>query len=215
MYLPSHFENADVGELLETIAAFPFGALVINGPQGLDANHIPFVVDPQREGATRLIAHVARANPVWKEARQGQDVLVIFSAGDAYVSPNWYPSKHETHKLVPTWNYRVVHVHGRLHVRDDERFVRGVVARLTKFHEGRTGSAQPWKMTDSPPEFIDQMLANIVGLEVEIVRMVGKWKLSQNREARDWEGAARELRERGETIVSGAMFEALKGREGP
>jgi transcriptional regulator len=212
MYLPSHFENADTGELLETIAAFPFGALVIDGPQGLDANHIPFVVDPQKEGPARLIAHVARANPLWREAKQGQDVLVIFNAGDAYVSPNWYPTKHETHKLVPTWNYRVVHVHGRLHIRDDERFVRGVVARLTKFHEARTGSDRPWKMTDSPPEYIDQMLTHIVGLEVEIVRMAGKWKLSQNREVRDWEGAANELRERGETVVSGAMLEALKGR---
>jgi transcriptional regulator len=212
MYLPSHFENADAGELFETIAAFPFGALVIDGPQGLDANHIPFVVDPQKEGGARLIAHVARANPLWREARQGQDVLVIFTAGDAYVSPNWYPTKHETHKLVPTWNYRVVHVHGRLHIRDDERFVRGVVAQLTKFHEARTGSPRPWKMTDSPPEFIDQMLTNIVGLEVEIVRIVGKWKLSQNREARDLDGAANELRDRGETVVSGAMLEALENR---
>ena len=212
MYLPSHFEESGRKELLEAIEAFPLGVLVIDGPQGLDANHMPFLADTGPEGQERLIAHVARANPLWKEARGGQDVLVVFTAGDAYISPNWYPSKHEHHRLVPTWNYKVVHVHGRLHIRDDERFVRGVVARLTKKHEGQTGSPRPWKMTDSTPEFIDQMLANIVGIEIEVVRMVGKWKLSQNREVRDLEGAARQLHERGERQISEAMLASLEKR---
>jgi transcriptional regulator len=209
MYLPNHFEMAEAAELLAAIAAHPFGALVMDGPQGLDANHVPFLVDEPAQGQARLIAHVARANPLWKEAKEGQEVLVIFRAGDAYVSPNWYPSKHASHRQVPTWNYRVVHVHGRLFIRDDERFVRGVVARLTRIHEARTGSPRPWKMTDSAPEYIDEMLANIVGLEVEIARMVGKWKLSQNKEQRDREGAAGELRDRGETALSAAMLESL------
>ena len=212
MYLPSHFEAKEQAQLLETIEAFPFGALVMEGPQGLDANHIPFLVDAEPGGRTRLIAHVARANPLWQEAKPGQDVLAIFRAGDAYISPNWYPGKHEHHKLVPTWNYRVVHVHGRLHIHDDERFVRGVVARLTKRHEAGTGSPRPWKMTDSTPEFIDQMLANIVGIEIEVVRMVGKWKLSQNRDVRDLEGAAKELQARGEAVISSAMLGTLEKR---
>jgi transcriptional regulator len=210
MYLPSHFENADEGQLLDAIAAYPFGSLVVEGPQGLDADHIPFFVDRREAEPPRLIAHVARANPLWKQARPGQDVLAIFRADDAYVSPNWYPGKHEHHRLVPTWNYRIVHVHGRLHIHDDQRFVHRVVARLTKFHEARTGSDRPWKMTDSTPEFIDQMLANIVGLEVEIVRMVGKWKLSQNRDRRDLENAAKELRDRGETSLADAMLATLE-----
>lgn len=208
MYLPRHFEKPDEEALLDAISAHPFGSVVRKGPEGLDADHIPFLVE-RGEGGASLIAHVARANPLWQQATPGQEVLVVFRAGDAYVSPNWYPSKHETHRLVPTWNYRIVHVHGRLHIRDEERFVRGVVARLTKFHEGRTGDARPWKMTDSAPEFIDQMLANIVGIEVEIVRLVGKWKLSQNREARDLEGAARGLRERGEESLADAMLDTL------
>jgi transcriptional regulator len=212
MYLPSHFEEADSQALLSTVEAFPFGALVVQGPQGLDANHVPFLVERPADGPAKLIAHVARANPLWKEAAPGQEVLVIFSAGDAYISPNWYPSKHEHHRLVPTWNYRVVHVHGRLRIHDDERFVRGVVARLTRAHEARVGSERPWKMTDSAPEFIDQMLANIVGIEVEIVRMAGKWKLSQNREARDLANAAKELQQRGEGVISGAMLETLAKR---
>ena len=210
MYLPAHFEEPRPDELIPTIAAFPLGALVTSGPAGLDANHIPFLVDREGERTT-LLAHVARANPLWQEAREAQDVLVIFGAGDAYVSPNWYPSKHESHKLVPTWNYRVVHVHGRLRIRDDERFVRGVVARLTKTHEAGTGSPTPWKMTDSAPEFIDDMLTKIVGIEVEVVRMVGKWKLSQNRERRDLVNAAGELGRRGEIALADAMLKAVDG----
>jgi transcriptional regulator len=127
---------------------------------------------------------------VWREVRDGDEALVIFRAEHAYVSPNWYPSKHESHRQVPTWNYRVVHVHGTLRVRDDERFVRGVVARLTRRHEGRTGDARPWKMSDSDASYIDDMVTRIVGLEVGIARIVGKWKLGQNKEARDRAGAA-------------------------
>ena len=210
MYLPSHFEEAREEELLRTIAAYPFGALIVNGPNGLDANHLPFVIDEASGNPRKLLAHVARANPLWKEAKDGDEALVIFRAADAYISPNWYPSKHELHRQVPTWNYRVVHVHGRLHIRDDERFVRGVVARLTRIHEAQTGSPKPWKMTDSSPEYIEQMIANIVGIEVEVASMVGKWKLSQNKEERDRVNAAEELRKRGEQEISAAMLGAVK-----
>jgi transcriptional regulator len=212
MYLPNHFEECDEEELFRTIAAYPLGALVVNGPHGLDANHVPFLVDDAAAGK-KLLAHVARANPLWEQARDGDEALVIFRADDAYISPNWYPSKHESHRQVPTWNYRVVHVHGRIYVRDSERFVRGVVARLTRTHEGLTGSARPWKMTDSSPEYIDQMLANIVGIEIEITRMVGKWKLSQNREERDRVNAADELRKRGESRISSAMLSTIAARK--
>ena len=207
MYLPNHFEQANDEELFRAIAAFPLGALVVNGPSGLDANHVPFLIDDPRS-RNKLLAHVARANPLWKEAKDGDEALVIFGADDAYVSPNWYPSKHESHRQVPTWNYRVVHVHGRLFVRDDERFVRGVVARLTRTHERQAGSAIPWKMTDSSPDYIDEMLANIVGIEIEITKMVGKWKLSQNKEARDRVNAAEELRKRGHLEISAAMLDS-------
>jgi transcriptional regulator len=205
MYLPDHFEEARTEELLGTIAAHPLGALVVNGPHGLDANHVPFLVD-ETSGGKKLLAHVARANPLCEEAKDGDEVLVIFRAGDSYISPNWYPSKHEVHRQVPTWNYRVVHVHGRLYVRDDERFLRGVVARLTRTHEVRSGSPKPWKMTDSSPEYIAEMISKIVGIEIEITRMVGKWKLSQNKEERDRVNAAGELRKRGEQEISEAML---------
>lgn len=204
MYLPNHFSEGSQEELLRTIRAYPFGALVVSGPDGLDANHVPFLVD-DASGGRKLLAHVARANPLWKEAKDGDEALVIFRVADAYVSPNWYPSKHEFHKQVPTWNYRVVHVHGRLYIRDSEQFVRGVVARLTRTHESQTGEATPWKMTDSSPEYIDQMLSNIVGIEVAITKMVGKWKLSQNKDERDRLNAAEELSKRGEEEIAAAM----------
>ena len=143
MYLPNHFDEAREEELLRTVAAYPLGALIVNGPNGLDANHVPFLIDEASKSPRKLLAHVARANPLWKEAKDGDEALVIFRADDAYISPNWYPSKHDFHKQVPTWNYRVVHVHGRLYIKDNERFVRGVVARLTRTHEGQTGSPTP------------------------------------------------------------------------
>jgi transcriptional regulator len=211
MYLPNHFEEVRDEELLRTITAYPLGALVVSGPDGLDANHVPFLID-EATGGRKLLAHVARANPLWKEAKDGDEALVIFRADDAYVSPNWYPSKHEFHRQVPTWNYRVVHVHGRLYIRDNERFVRGVVARLTRTHEGQAGSPTPWKMTDSSPEYIEEMLSNIVGIEIEITRIVGKWKLSQNKEERDRVNAAEELRKRGEQEISGAMLRTVASK---
>ena len=210
MYLPEHFVEARDEELLRTIAAYPFGALVLRGPNGLDANHVPFLIDEAKGRPTRLLAHVARANPMWQESTDADEALVIFRADDAYVSPNWYPSKHQFHRQVPTWNYRVVHVHGKLHIHDDERFVRGVVARLTRIHEAKTGAPQPWKMTDSSAEYTDQMLSNIVGIEIEITKMVGKWKLSQNKDEQDRMNAARELRGRGKEAISGAMLDTLR-----
>jgi len=209
MYLPNHFEQAREEELLRTIAAYPFGALVVHGRNGLDANHVPFLIDEAKERPRKLLAHVARANPLLEESTDGDEALVIFRADDAYISPNWYPSKHEFHRQVPTWNYRVVHVHGKLHIRDDERFVRGVVARLTRIHEARTGAPRPWKMTDSSAEYIAQMLSNIVGIEIEITKMIGKWKLSQNKDEQDRINAANELRKRGEREISAAMLSTV------
>lgn len=209
MYVPAHFEEARIGVLHDLIRRHPLGMLVTHGPQGLDANHLPFELDA--EGSTPgtlgvLNAHVARANPVWREVADGAEVMVVFRAADAYISPNWYPSKHEAHKQVPTWNYSVVHTHGRIVIRDDERFVRGLVARLTRMHEA--GQPVPWKMGDSEPAFIDTLLGAIVGVEIEITRLVGKSKLSQNKEERDVRGAADALKASGDVEIGEAMLAA-------
>lgn len=201
MYVPAHFEETRADELHRLIREYPLGILVTGHDGLLDANHLPFELELSAERPL-LRAHVARNNPVWQES-DGEDVLVIFRGEHAYVSPNWYPSKHEAHRQVPTWNYQVVHVRGRLKVMDEERFVRGVVGRLTRTHEA--SEAKPWKMSDSTPEFISGMLANIVGIEVEISEIVGKSKLSQNKEDRDRLGAAEALGQRGDTALAGAM----------
>ena len=208
MYLPTHFEDTRAEELARILEQYPLGTLVVNGPRGLDANHVPFEMVTAADGALSLHAHVARANPVWQEVASGAQVLVIFRGGDAYVSPSWYPSKHELHRQVPTWNYQVVHVHGTIAIHDDARFVRGVVARLTRRHEGSAGNDRPWRMTDSDPAYIDDMLTRIVGIEVLPERIVVKSKLSQNKDDRDRVAAAQALEQRGEREVSAAMLAA-------
>jgi transcriptional regulator len=191
MYVPAHFEENRPEVLHQLIADHPLGTLVTTGPNGLDANHVPFEFAPGEGPHGTLRAHVARANPVWQEVATHPDTLVIFQGPAAYISPTWYPSKHETHRQVPTYNYMVVHAHGKIVVRDDEAFVRGLVARLTRTMEAN--EPKPWKMGDAPADFISQMLGAIVGIEIEVTRLVGKWKLSQNKEARDRRGAVEAL----------------------
>ena len=203
MYIPEHFLIKNLEVIHQIIQTNPLGVLVSMTPEGLDANHIPFELDA---GRGVLTAHVARANPVWQECNDGAEVLVIFRGNESYISPNWYPSKHETHRLVPTWNYEVVHVHGRLTVQDQEKFVRGVVGRLTRRHEAT--EPKPWKMGDSAPEYIDGMLKAIVGIEIAITRLEGKAKLSQNREDRDRLNAAEVLSTQGEVGLARAMQSA-------
>lgn len=214
MYIPAHFDEPRAEALHGLIQHNPLGTLVTSGPQGLDANHIPFELKVDDSGRETLLAHVARANPVWQEVANGDEVLVVFQAGDAYISPSWYPSKHEAHKQVPTWNYRVVHAHGRITIHDDERYVRGVVARLTRTHEA--AEPQPWKMTDSPADYIDAMLKAIVGIEIDVTRLVGKFKLGQNKDERDIRGAGDALVGKGESEIGEAMLtEAALKSKGP
>ena len=206
MYIPPHFLEERPEALHRVIREHPLGMLVTQAG-GLDADHLPFEFDPGAGAGAGthgvLSAHVARANPLWRRCPTGTPVLVVFRGVEGYISPNWYPSKAETHRQVPTWNYEVVHAHGVLTVRDDERFVRGVVARLTRRHEA--GEPVPWKMGDSAPEFIDDMLRHIVGIEVAVTSLVGKAKLSQNREPRDRAGATEVLRARGRDDLAASM----------
>ncbi|CAN7700274.1 FMN-binding negative transcriptional regulator [Variovorax paradoxus] len=206
MYLPTHFAETSSEELNRIIREHPLGALVTHGASGLDADHVPFEFDPGVGTHGLLSAHVARANPLWQRCPTGTPVMVIFGGAQAYISPSWYPSKHEAHRQVPTWNYEVVHAHGVLTVHDDERFVRGIIARLTRRHEA--AEPKPWKMGDSAPEYIDSMVRNIVGIEIAVTSLVGKSKLSQNKEARDRLNAAEILKARGHQAMSELMRNA-------
>jgi len=204
VYIPPHFDESRPEVLYDLIDKNPLGILVTHGTSGLDANHIPFELNRAQGQHGVLHSHVARANPAWRDISTGDEVLVVFRAADAYISPQWFPSKQEFHKQVPTWNYLVAHAYGRVTVHDDERYVRGNVARLTRKHEA--SQPVPWKMTDAPKDYIEKMLKAIVGLEIEITRLIGKAKLSQNKEVRDIRSAGEALNAQGDNVVGEAML---------
>ncbi len=204
MYVPPHFEISNPEVLHDLIVHHPLGVLVTQSESGLNANHIPFELDATGSTQGILRAHVARNNAVWQLSTNGDEVLVVFQAEDAYISPNWYPSKHETHQQVPTWNYRVVHAYGRITIHDDEKYVRALVGRLTKKHEAN--QPKPWKMSDAPRDYMEMMVKSIVGIEIEITRKIGKFKLSQNRENRDRLNAGQVLVEQGNEVLGKAML---------
>ncbi len=214
MYIPPHFAETRPEELHRIIREHPLGMLVTQSARGLDANHIPFDFEPDLEAPAScgtLRAHIARANPLWREVADGAEVMVVFRGVDGYISPNWYPSKHETHRQVPTWNYEVVHAHGHLRIIDDEKFVRGVVARLTRHHEAT--EPVPWKMGDSPADYMNDMIRKVVGIEIEVSRIEGKRKLSQNREPRDIRGAVQALSAHGRQGLAAVMSASPEAKD--
>ncbi len=184
MYQPPHFRIADEADSLALIRARPLGLLITHGPTGVVANPIPFLVtdDPHR----RLIAHLAKANPQLREIGEGADALVVFQGDDAYVTPNWYATKRETHKVVPTWNYMIVQVRGRARLRPEPEWLRAQIEALTAHQEAPR--AQAWAVSDAPADFIAGQMKGIVGVEIEIASIEGKAKMSQNRNEADRAG---------------------------
>ena len=206
MYLPEWFAE-DRPELIQAlIRDNPLGTLVTLGADGLNANHIPFLLFPEAGPHGTLRGHVARNNAVWHDSLPELEALVIFGGPSAYISPNWYPTKADSHKVVPTYNYAVVHAYGPLIVHDDEKWLRGFLGRLTKTMEA--GQARPWKMGDAPQDYLREMLGQIVGVEIPLTRLIGKWKVSQNRVAGDRQGAADGLRAGG-TPADAAMADLI------
>ena len=183
MYQPAHFVEQDPETLLDLMKTAPLATLIRGGAE-LSADILPLEVERVGDG-WRITGHVARANPLWREA-DGQPVLVVFQGPQGYVSPSWYASKAQHHKVVPTWNYTMVQAHGTLRAIDDPAWVRAFVTRLTEVHEG--GRAMPWHVTDAPADFIEATQRAIVGIEIEVTRLEGKFKLSQNRSAEDRTG---------------------------
>lgn len=186
MYEPAHFRIEDRAKLLETIRAHPLGVLVSAGPSGLMANPVPFIVAEDAAGAPVLRAHLARANQQWREFVAGGTALVVFQGAEHYISPGWYETKRETGKVVPTWNYVHVQVRGPARVHEGAEFLRPQIEALTSQHEGPR--AESWKVDDAPEPFIAAQMRGIVGLEIAIESIAGKFKLSQNRNAADFAG---------------------------
>ncbi len=204
MYLPKHFEESRAEVLHELIRTHPLGLLVTLADAGLQANPVPFVLDADPAGGPGILrAHVARANPLWRETRSDVEALVVFQGPQAYVSPSWYPSKAEHGKVVPTWNYVMVQARGTLRAIDDPAWVRAFVTRLTTRHEA--AQAKPWAVADAPPDYIEATARAIVGLEITLSALVGKWKVSQNRSAADRAGVASGLRAAGFLEAAGSV----------
>ena len=191
MYLPAHFEQSDPQAIAEAIAQNPLATLVTRDGEDLVADHVPFLLEGSPAPGARLIGHVAIANDVWRRAGEGARVLAVFQGPHAYVSPNWYPSKREHHRVVPTYNYVTVQINGTLHASQDPAVKRRAVEALT----ARMESTQPapWKVADAPPDYLETMLAAIVAIELRIDRVQAKWKASQNRSADDRAGVAEAL----------------------
>jgi transcriptional regulator len=207
MHVPEKFRESRVDVLHDFIETYPLGVLITHNQKGLEANHLPFLLEADKQPYGVLQGHISRSNPIWRQTSPGQQALVVFKAEDAYISPNWFPSKHESHRQVPTWNYRVVHAHGEVAIHDSKRYVRGLVARLTRIHEA--SQPKPWKMSDGDKDYIEAMLDAIVGIEIKITRLVGKFKLSQNDEARDIHGAGSALKRQGAKALGQAMLRCI------
>jgi transcriptional regulator len=203
MYLPKHFEQSDPAALQALMQAHPLATLVHVGPDGPTADHVPLEFDAAAGPHGSLRGHVARANPLWRQAA-GTQVLAVFCGPQAYVSPSHYPSKAQTHKVVPTWNYAVVHAHGVLHAVEDAPWLHALVSRLTGHHE--SPRSQPWAVSDAPDDYVQPMLRAIVGIEIPLQRLLGKWKLSQNRTAPDREGVIAGLEAAGPDALATAAL---------
>ncbi|MFN4265334.1 MAG: FMN-binding negative transcriptional regulator [Aquabacterium sp.] len=180
MYSPPHFQESRPEVLAALIQRHPLGCVTTMGAEGLVADHIPLILEADASGGLKLIGHVARANPIWQYPAE-QRFLVVFQGPSAYISPNWYATKQPDGKVVPTWNYAVVHAHATLQAIHEPQRVLHILTKQTDQHEA--AQPHPWRVADAPAEFTDKLLAHIVGIELTVLSMQGKWKISQNQPA--------------------------------
>jgi transcriptional regulator len=195
MYVPSHFREERLEVIQALIREHSLATLVTIGTDGLTANHVPMLLDPAPDPYGTLRGHVARANPVWRETDMGIPALAIFSGPEAYISPSWYETKNPAGKVVPTWNYAVVHAYGQIEFFHEPERLKTLVRALTDVNEAEF--EHPWSIDDAPAAYIDNLLNSIVGIEIRIDRLQGKWKMSQNRVAADRRTVACALKNRG------------------
>jgi transcriptional regulator len=196
MYVPKIHEETDISVLHSLVKSHPLATWVTQGDGELLVNHIPFFLDPTRGEFGTLVGHVAKANRVWQSFSITINSVLVFQGAETYITPSWYPSKHAHGKAVPTWNYVVVHAHGIPRVIEDRERMLQILNQLTDVHEAE--QALPWKVSDAPQEFMDRLLQSIVGIEIPIAKLVGKWKVSQNRPESDKLGVVAGLLARNE-----------------
>lgn len=199
MYVPQHFEENDPAVLHALLRAYPFGTWITAVDGELVANHLPFLLDAERGDRGVLRGHVARANPAWRALKAGLPSMVIFQGADSYITPSWYASKAEHGKVVPTWNYAVVHAHGEARAIEDRDWLLALLSNLTTRHEADRRA--PWHLSDAPQSYVDSLLNAIVGIELPVTKLVGKWKTSQNRTSADRRGVIAGLQDRGDAVA--------------
>jgi transcriptional regulator len=195
MYLPTQFKEESVPAMHAAIAQARIGTLVTMSEDGMEASHVPMLVDESPAPYGTLIGHISKGNPQWRRTKTDVPALAMFLGPNAYITPNWYATKRQTGKVVPTWNYVAVHAYGTVRFFDDADELLVLVTRLTRMHEG--GRTDPWAVTDAPADFIQAQLKGIVGFALPIARLEGKWKMSQNRPAEDRAGVVEGLRREG------------------
>lgn len=209
MYIPKHFEEPRVDVLHQLIRARPFATLVTVSTSGLNANHIPLHLSTSPTPFGTLLGHVARANPILGDLKQDVEALAIFSGPDAYISPSWYATKQESGKVVPTWNYAVAHAYGVIRIIEDKSWLRAQLDALTTHNEAI--NLKPWSVSDAPAEYIDTLIEAIVGIEIVVTRLLGKWKVSQNQPARNRSGVVAGLTAQGshQAVEMAALIERV------
>lgn len=195
MYIPKHFGEPSIDVMRTLICDYPLATLVTLSADGLNANHIPLHYLDDGSDYGRLRGHVARANPMWTNTDRNLEVLAIFQAENAYISPSWYASKQQSGKVVPTWNYAAVHAYGELRVIDDAVWIRNQLEAMTAHHE--VTFPQPWAVSDAPHDFTEKLIEQIVGIEISVTRLSGKWKVSQNQPAENQNSVIKGLHKSG------------------
>lgn len=210
MYQPPHFREDRIEVQHDLIRTHPLGLLITAGPSGLQANPLPFLIYPGVPERGTLRAHMARGNPQWRELAAVEECLIVFQGPQEYITPSWYPTKQETGKVVPTWNYVTVHAWGRPQAIEDAAWLRRQIEDLTNLKEGIRPA--PWKVDDAPEQYLASQIKGIVGIEIPIARIEGKWKVSQNRPAVDRVGVAAGLRGGGEQAEMIAALVAERGK---
>ncbi|MCF6264612.1 MAG: FMN-binding negative transcriptional regulator [Xanthomonadales bacterium] len=201
MHIPSKFKQTNLDVLYQFIKDNPLGTLISSIDNDIDAIHIPFCLDTSEPMGAKLQGHVAKVNTICKKCIDGSEVLIIFHGPNAYISPNFYPSKIKTGKVVPTWNYSVVHVKGKISFKQESKWITNHLEKLTNTHESASQS-NPWSMSDAPEEYTSKLVNAVVGLEIEIEDIIGNFKLSQNKSSDDYAGVVVGLEDSGKELES-------------
>ena len=205
MYLPEHFVERDINEIKRIIKDFPLATLITSSANRLEANHLPFLVDFKNNTPQSLLGHIAIGNPIYQNNKDNEEVLVVYKAEDSYISPNWYPTKKVNHKVVPTWNYQSLHFYGKIKFLKDIKSLLKIVGKLTKIYEMQVKESDPWTIKQAPKDFIKEKLSNIVGIQIDITKILAKSKLNQNRDTIDFNSVKTKMLEKNKKSLHNAM----------